>query len=206
MESPSHAWRHPEVTQEIGRRRLENRLDGGETPDGPRPGPPLSLHPGNDHFVAHVLVDLALVVVHEIRRQQEDTIEKAMNGHGTDSLGERGGSRDVDEQKESFLSARPVVPPHDPIAQGPPPDDLTYLEKEDHGAGDREGEDDGDELRGSGPEGHVDEPGSWLDDVDEDDHRSIDERLDQECDKERGLLHRLSQSRTGSEDLQRSDG
>src|SRR5215469_6124044 len=206
MESPSHAWRHPEVTQEIGRRRLENRLDGGETPDGPRPGPPLSLHPGDDDFVAHVLVDLAPVVVHGIRRQQEDTIEKAMNGHGADTLGERGGARDVDEQKESFLPARPVVPAHDPIAQGPPADDLADLEHEDDCARGGEREDDGDELRRSGPEGHMDEPGSWLDEVDEDDHRSINDRLDQESDKERGLLYRLPQSRTGSEDLQGSDG
>ena len=52
----------------------------------------------------------------------------------------------------------------------------------------------------------MDEPGAWLDDVDEDDHRSIDERLDQECDKKRGLLYRSPQSQTGSEDLQGSDG
>src|SRR5499425_2507444 len=206
MERPSHVGRHPELTQEIGRRRRESRLDGDETPDGPRPGPSLFLHPGNDHLIAHVLVDLAPVVVDGIRRQQEDAIEKAVNGHGADTLGERGGARDVDEQKEPFLSARPVVPAHHPVAQGPPPDDPTYLEQEDHGAGDREREDDGDELRGSGPEGHMDEPGAWLDDVDEDDHRSIDERLDQECDKKRGLLHRLPQARTGSEVLQRSDG
>src|SRR5262245_53716185 len=129
-----------------------------------------------------------------------------MNGHGADTLGERGGASDVDEQKKSFLPARPMVPADDPIAQGPSPDDLTYLEQEDHGAGDRERKDDGDELRGSAPEGHMDEPGSWLDDVDEDDHRSIDERLDQECDKERGLLHRSPQSQTSSEDLEEADG
>ena len=108
-----------------------------------------------------------------------------MDGHGADSLGERGASRDVDEQKESFLPTRPMVPAHHPVAQGPPADDLADLEHEDDGA-----------------EGHLDEAGSWLDDVDERDHRPIDERLDKECDKERGLLHRSPQSRTRSEDLQ----
>ena|SRR5215469_994978 len=37
--------------------------------------------------------------------------------------------RDVNEQKESFLPVRPVVSAHHPVAQGPPPDDLTDLEQ-----------------------------------------------------------------------------
>src|SRR5262249_56867217 len=93
-----------------------------------------------------------------------------------------------------------------PVGQGPPPDDLTYREQEDHGAGNREREDDRDELRGSGPGGHMDEPGSWLDDVDEDDQRSIDECLDQERDKKRSLLDQPSWPRTRPEDLQKPEG
>src|SRR5262245_41912886 len=174
MKGSAHAWHHAEVPREVGPRGLESRFDCAEACNRPSPGPPFPVEPGDDHFVAHVLVDLAPVVGNGICRLQEDAIQELMDGNGADALGQSGGARDVDEEEEALLAAGPVIPAQYPVAQGSLADDLADLEHEDERPGHPEREDHGYELQASSPPGDMEDPGPGFDDVDKGDQRPID--------------------------------
>ena len=128
----------------------------------------------------------------------ESAIQKLMNRHPSDALGERGRARDIDEEEEPLLGARSVVSAEYPVAQGPAADDLADLEHEDERHGRSEREDHGHESQRPGADRNPQEAGPGLHDVDEGDHRAVDEPFDEQRDGKRRLLDDTPRVRAAS--------
>src|SRR5262249_3805344 len=185
--------------------RSQSLFDSEEAAERAGARPSVGFPPRDDDLVADVLVDLAAVVVHGVRGQHEDPIEKMMDARGPEALGQPPGARDIDRQEEAMRLPWAVVPPQHPVAQRPTANDLAELEYEEEGRGGHEREDQPDDLHRAGQNREADQPRAWLVQVHERDHRAVHGRLDAERDQERRLLDRAAERRPYAEDLQGGD-
>jgi len=73
---------------------------------------------GNNDLVAHVLVDLAVLVGDRIGDQGKNGVEKAVDGNRANLLGDTSGSHDIGKKKEALLHAWLVIAAQQEVAQG----------------------------------------------------------------------------------------
>jgi hypothetical protein len=95
------------------------------------PCDPLRHQPGDHDLVAHVLVDLAAVVVDRVGGFLENAAEIPVHRQRAQFLGHRRRADDVDEQEKPLLRARPPVAPAHDHAEGALADQLRGLAQED---------------------------------------------------------------------------
>jgi hypothetical protein len=101
--------RRTKLALELRRSPREHLFDPKKADDRSSTVTAFGYRPGDHDLVADVLIDLASVIVDRVRGKSEDLAEKPMDRSGTDSLGKRRRTGDVDEQEESLLRARAVV-------------------------------------------------------------------------------------------------
>ena len=83
------AWHRPEWTE------------SQKSTPGDAPPPAMGDAPGNDDFIADILVNLAALVCHRIGDQGEHPIEEAMHATWPNLLGNAGRSDDIHKKKKS---------------------------------------------------------------------------------------------------------
>ena len=120
VKSTTYGWRCPEIALEpLGGRRkcLVYREEAGYRPGS---SPAAGDCPSDDHLIAHILVNLSVVVSHWIGGQREYAVEESMNGKRPDALGGAGRAHHVHKEKEAVLDPRSVIAAKYDVAERSP--------------------------------------------------------------------------------------